>query len=93
MKKILKLKNFNETSKKFFSSKIIGIDLGTTNSCVSLMEGTNPKVIENNEGIRTTPSIISFNEDGTTSVGIIAKRQVIILMIGINKSTEYFLCN
>lgn len=45
-------------------SKVIGIDLGTTNSCLSLMDGSDPKVIENAEGARTTPSMIAFTEDG-----------------------------
>ncbi|MDQ2778223.1 MAG: molecular chaperone DnaK [Pseudomonadota bacterium] len=55
--------------------KIIGIDLGTTNSCVSVMEGNTPKVIENSEGARTTPSIIAYQEDGEILVGASAKRQ------------------
>ncbi|WP_295499999.1 Hsp70 family protein, partial [uncultured Ralstonia sp.] len=57
--------------------KIIGIDLGTTNSCVSIMEGNTPKVIENAEGARTTPSIIAYMEDGETLVGAPAKRQAV----------------
>ena len=56
-------------------AKIIGIDLGTTNSCVSVMEGNTPKVIENSEGTRTTPSIIAYMEDGEILVGAPAKRQ------------------
>ena len=50
-------------------SKIIGIDLGTTNSCVSVMEGGSPKVIENLEGARTTPSIVAYTEDGEILCG------------------------
>ncbi len=55
--------------------KIIGIDLGTTNSCVAIMEGNKPKVIENSEGDRTTPSIVAYSEDGEVLVGQSAKRQ------------------
>ncbi len=55
--------------------RIIGIDLGTTNSCVAIMEGNTPKVIENAEGARTTPSIIAYQEDGEVLVGASAKRQ------------------
>ncbi len=58
-------------------SKIIGIDLGTTNSCVSIMEGGKPKVIENSEGTRTTPSIVAYQEDGEVLVGASAKRQAV----------------
>jgi len=57
--------------------KIIGIDLGTTNSCVAIMEGNTPKVIENAEGARTTPSIIAYQEDGEVLVGASAKRQAV----------------
>lgn len=57
--------------------KIIGIDLGTTNSCVAIMEGNTPKVIENSEGARTTPSIIAYMEDGEILVGAPAKRQAV----------------
>ncbi|MBP7579672.1 molecular chaperone DnaK [Vogesella sp. XCS3] len=57
--------------------KIIGIDLGTTNSCVAVIEGGNPKVIENAEGARTTPSIIAYMEDGEILVGAPAKRQAV----------------
>ncbi|KAK8562784.1 hypothetical protein V6N12_010854 [Hibiscus sabdariffa] len=65
-----------------FSSKpagndVIGIDLGTTNSCVAVMEGKNPKVIENSEGARTTPSVVAFNQKGELLVGIPAKRQAV----------------
>jgi molecular chaperone DnaK len=57
--------------------KIIGIDLGTTNSCVAILEGNTPKVIENSEGTRTTPSIIAYMEDGEILVGAPAKRQAV----------------
>ena len=58
-------------------SKVIGIDLGTTNSCVAVMEGTQPKVIENAEGIRTTPSMVAFTDSGERLVGHSAKRQAV----------------
>ncbi|WP_236870113.1 molecular chaperone DnaK [Candidatus Bandiella numerosa] len=58
-------------------SKTIGIDLGTTNSCVAIMDGKNPKVIENSEGMRTTPSIVAFTEKGEKLVGQPAKRQAV----------------
>src|SRR5438552_3214760 len=57
--------------------KVIGIDLGTTNSCVAVMEGATPKVIENAEGMRTTPSIVAFTDDGERLVGQPAKRQAV----------------
>ena len=57
--------------------KIIGIDLGTTNSCVAIMEGGQPKVIENAEGARTTPSVIGYTEDGEILCGAPAKRQAV----------------
>ena len=57
--------------------KIIGIDLGTTNSCVSVVENGQPKVIENAEGARTTPSIIAYQDDGEILVGASAKRQAV----------------
>ncbi len=58
-------------------SKIIGIDLGTTNSCVAVMEGKNVRVIENEEGMRTTPSMVAYTEDGEILVGMPAKRQAV----------------
>ncbi len=58
-------------------AKIIGIDLGTTNSCVAIMEGSTPKVIENSEGARTTPSVVAYADDGEILVGAPAKRQAV----------------
>ncbi len=58
-------------------SKVIGIDLGTTNSCVAVMEGSHPKVIENAEGMRTTPSMVAFSTDGERLIGLPAKRQAV----------------
>ena len=70
---------FRNTLTAGFCSKktgqVIGIDLGTTNSCVALMEGSTAKVIENAEGARTTPSVIAFTKDGERLVGVAAKRQ------------------
>lgn len=57
------------------SGDVVGIDLGTTNSCVAAMEGTYPKVLENAEGMRTTPSVVAFTDDGQRLVGVVAKRQ------------------
>ena len=59
-------------------SKIIGIDLGTTNSAVAIIEGGHPKILENVEGYRTTPSVVSFSKNGEKSVGVTAKRQSVI---------------
>src|SRR5690242_11470591 len=59
-------------------AKIIGIDLGTTNSCVAVMDGGNARVIENTEGARTTPSVIAFQDSGQRLVGVIAKRQATV---------------
>merc|ERR1712146_662451 len=59
-------------------SKVIGIDLGTTNSCVSVMEGNEPIVIQNSEGTRTTPSVVAFLENGERLVGDPAKRQAVM---------------
>jgi molecular chaperone DnaK len=58
-------------------AKVIGIDLGTTNSCVAVMEGSTPKVIANAEGVNTTPSIVAFSDDGERLVGLPAKRQAV----------------
>ena len=58
-------------------SKVIGIDLGTTNSCVAVMEGKQGKVIENAEGMRTTPSMVAFTDNGERLVGQAAKRQAV----------------
>ncbi len=58
-------------------SKIIGIDLGTTNSCVAVMEGNDPVVIQNSEGGRTTPSVVAFTKTGERLVGQSAKRQAV----------------
>src|SRR3954467_7484273 len=57
--------------------KVIGIDLGTTNSCVAIMEGTQPRVIENAEGARTTPSVVAYQDNGEILVGAPAKRQAV----------------
>ena len=58
-------------------SKVIGIDLGTTNSCVAVMEGTQAKVLENAEGARTTPSVVAFTDEGEKLIGQPAKRQAV----------------
>ena len=58
-------------------SKILGIDLGTTNSCMSVMEGGQPKVLENKEGARTTPSVVATSKTGERTVGAVAKRQAV----------------
>ena len=76
-------------------SKVIGIDLGTTNSCVAVMEGGDPAVIANAEGARTTPSVVSFQKDGERLVGQVAKRQSItnpdrtIISIKRHMGTDY----
>ena len=58
-------------------AKAIGIDLGTTNSCVAILEAGQPKVIENSEGMRTTPSVVAFTPEGERLVGVAAKRQAV----------------
>ena len=58
-------------------AKVLGIDLGTTNSCMSVMEGGDPVVLENSEGARTTPSIVAFSKNGERLVGQAAKRQAV----------------
>merc|ERR1712054_478976 len=74
-------------------SKIIGIDLGTTNSCVSVMEGNEPVVIPNAEGKRTTPSVIAFVEGGEIKVGDPAKRQAVTNPHKTIYSIKRFMCN
>ncbi|KAK8616268.1 hypothetical protein V6N13_017824 [Hibiscus sabdariffa] len=69
--------NSFQSSSKPAGNDVIGIDLGTTNSCVAVMEGKNPKVIENSEGARTTPSVVAFNQKGELLVGTPAKRQAV----------------
>ena len=66
--------------------KIIGIDLGTTNSCVAVLEGDKPKVLENSEGARTTPSVVAYTDDGEILVGQSAKRQAV------TQSPQHSLC-
>lgn len=73
---LLSTRTLMATTSQQFSS-IVGIDLGTTNSCVAVMESGSPKVIENAEGMRTTPSVVAFTEDGTRLVGDVAKRQAV----------------
>src|SRR6187402_448117 len=58
-------------------SKILGIDLGTTNSCMAILDGTEPSVLENSEGARTTPSVVAFTKSGERLVGQAAKRQAV----------------
>ena len=72
-------------------SKIIGIDLGTTNSCVSVMEAGKPTVITNSEGGRTTPSIVAFSSDGETLIGSPAKRQAVFYPVNTIFSAKRFI--
>ena len=60
------------------SGPVVGMDLGTTNSCVAIMEGKVPRVLENSEGGRTTPSVVAFTKDGERLVGLPAKRQAVV---------------
>ena len=68
----------SSTARRFAQDEgdVVGIDLGTTNSCVAIMEGRTARVIENAEGARTTPSIVAISPDGSRLVGLQAKRQV-----------------
>lgn len=75
------VRNSTRIARRFSQAKsqhVIGIDLGTTNSCVAIMEAGQPKVLENAEGYRTTPSVVAFQKDGTHIVGATAKRQSVI---------------
>ena len=67
-----------KTNTKVTSKKIVGIDLGTTNSVVSVLEGANPNVIPNSEGNRTTPSVVAYTANGEALVGQLAKRQSVV---------------
>src|SRR3954465_2627193 len=67
----------NEFIKRDFMAKVLGIDLGTTNSCMAVMEGGEPLVLENSEGRRTTPSVVAFTKTGERVVGDAAKRQAV----------------
>lgn len=75
--RILTLQSFYCYSSDKVRGYVIGIDLGTTNSCVAVMEGKTPKVLENSEGARTTPSVVAFSKDGERLVGMPAKRQAV----------------
>jgi len=76
LKRILKCILFAYSSDKV-KGHVIGIDLGTTNSCVAVMEGKTPKVLENSEGARTTPSVVAFTSDNERLVGMPARRQAV----------------
>ena len=84
------LKAFSNIIKSNYSS-VMGIDLGTTNSCVALMEGNSYKVIENSEGMRTTPSMVAFTDDNRTLVGITAKRQALTNPLNTFYATKRFI--
>ncbi|KAF4215345.1 hypothetical protein CNMCM8980_006794 [Aspergillus fumigatiaffinis] len=71
-------RRWNSTEGEKVKGQVIGIDLGTTNSAVAIMEGKTPKIIENAEGARTTPSVVAFAQDGERLVGIAAKRQAVV---------------
>jgi molecular chaperone DnaK len=73
------IKSFYTNYKKFFS--LLGIDMGGTNTVITIMEANGPRVIENAEGLRTTPSCVSVNENGSEVVAVVAKRQVISMII------------
>src|SRR5258706_8637686 len=70
-------RNWNILNRKDFMAKILGIDLGTTNSCMAVMEGGEPLVLENSEGRRITPSVVAFTKTGERLVGDAAKRQAV----------------
>jgi molecular chaperone DnaK len=72
------LARFNSNGNGKVQGAVIGIDLGTTNSAVAIMEGKVPKVIENSEGSRTTPSVVAFTKEGERLVGVPAKRQAVV---------------
>src|SRR5258705_6535958 len=69
--------NGEQESEDTLMGKVIGIDLGTTNSCVAVMEGGEAKVIPNAEGFRTTPSVVAFSKNGERLVGLVARRQAV----------------
>lgn len=69
---------WNQISHANWAGPVVGIDLGTTNSCVAVMEGKSARVIENAEGARTTPSVVAFTQHGERLVGLPAKRQAVV---------------